>query len=184
MTRLLEKQQLIILALVAVAVIGFASLRYYPLTRQAKNIRQTAALQSDMIAVTEEQTRKLPQLRTNVDQLRQVAETYDTKIPLSRDFAGLWQQIAEVMNKHNLKDQIVQPETEIHGQTLNCIPISVKCSGSLDQIFGLCQSLDGFERLIRVKQIKLLNDKDFTGRLELDVKASVYYRNQTQAKGD
>jgi Tfp pilus assembly protein PilO len=103
---------------------------------------------------------------------------------LSRDFAGLWQQIAEVMNKHNLKDQIVQPGTEIHGQTLNCIPISMKCSGSLDQIFGFFQSLNDFERLIRVEQIKILNDSDFAGQLELDVKASVYYRNQTQAKGD
>ena len=184
MMRLLEKQQLIILALVAVAVIGFASLRYYPLARQTRAIRQTTAQQSNMIAATEEQARKLPQLRAKVDRLRQVAGTYDTRIPLSRDFAGLWQQIAEVMNKHDLKDQIVQPETEIHGQTLNCIPISMECSGSLDQIFGFFQSLDDFERLIRVKQIKIINDQDFAGRLKLDVKASVYYRNQTQAKGD
>ncbi|MCK5172522.1 MAG: hypothetical protein KAR47_03975, partial [Planctomycetes bacterium] len=66
MMRLLEKQQLIILALVAVAVIGFASLRYYPLARQTRAIRQTTAQQSNMIAATEEQARKLPQLRTNV----------------------------------------------------------------------------------------------------------------------
>jgi len=80
------------------------------------------------------------------------------------------------MNKQNLKEQLVQPGSEIQSAEVNCIPINIECSGSLKQIFELFKSLNNFERLIRIESIRLINDKDFVGPLKMKVQASVYYR--------
>ena len=108
--------------------------------------------------------------------MRSVAGDFDRKIPKNRNFADLWDQIAKVMNRHNLQEQLVQPGTEIKGDELNCIPISIQCTGSHSQIFEFFKSLQKFDRLIRVESVTLTNDSDFTGRVKMDADANVYYQ--------
>ena len=171
-----ERQQLIIFALAVVIVAGFIGFRYYPLARSAKAAEYTATGQLTMIAQTNENIRQLPELRRDIDELCRATGNYDKKIPQERQFADLWRQIAEVMNKHNLQNQLVQPGAEIKGEKVNCIPISIKCEGSFKQIFELLQSLQGLQRLIRIESLNLANDNDFTGSIKMQADAKVYYQ--------
>ena len=175
--RVLEKQQLIILSIAAVLFVGFGAFRYYPLARQKRRIEKTNSEQMISAAKAKTYSMQLPFLRRHVDAVRDKTRDYDVKVPESRQFAELWQQLASVMNKHNLKDQLVQPGTEIQGTDVNCIPITMKCSGSLSQMFEFFKSLQDFERLIRIEDIKFVNSSDFSGQLEMNAQASVYYRS-------
>ncbi len=171
-----ERQQLVILALAAVVISSFVGFRYYPLARRAKAAEHTATEQLTMISQTNNNIRKLPELRRQIDELCRATDGYDKEIPQERRFADLWRQIAEVMNKHNLQNQIVQPGAEIKGEKVNCIPISIKCEGSFKQIFALLQSLQGLQRLIRIESLNLANDNDFTGSIKMQADAKVYYQ--------
>lgn len=175
--RFLEKQQLIIVGVAAMLFIGFAVFRYYPLTRQKRRIEKTNTEQ--IVAVTKAKTcsLQLPFLRRHITAIREKTEDYEVKIPKNRQFAELWRQFASVMNKHNLKGQLVQPGTEIQGSEVSRIPMTIECTGSLNQIFELFRSLQDFERLIRIEDMKLINGKDFAGPLKMEVQASVYYRS-------
>ena len=177
--KLIEKQQVIILALALIIFAGFGMFRYYPLAK-----RRSAAQKSNMehlvkIAETKAYGQQLPIIRQKIDELRIVAGDFDKKIPKDRNFADLWDQIAKVMNRHNLKEQLVQPGNEIKGDELNCIPISIQCTGSLSQIFEFFKSLQKFDRLIRVESVTLTNDSDFTGRIKMNADANVYYQAGT-----
>ncbi len=174
-----DKQQLIILALASTIILGFGVFRYYPIARQTRAVQRAEADQQTESVLAEAQSHRLPTLYHQVKKLREDLRTYDEQIPESRCFAALYQQIAEVMSRHNLKEQLVQPDGEIEGVQLNCIPVTIKCSGTLNQIFELFKSLGGLERLIRIEHVQLENDKDFSGWIKADAKVNVYYRPST-----
>ena len=109
--------------------------------------------------------------------MAQSLANYDKRIPENREFALLWRQIADVMNEHDLKDQLVQPAVEIPGAELNCIPITIRCSGRMEQIFEFLKSMEKFERVIRIEHFKLENDVDLRGWLRMNAEANVYYRS-------
>jgi len=175
--KFLQRQQIIIIVLVGALISGFAMFLYYPLAKQTKVVEQADAAQSSSAAKADARKQQLPLLRKKTEALARELQNFDKRLPASREFAVLWRQIADVMNKHDLKDQLVQPGNEIQGPQLNCIPISIRCSGRGGQIFEFLKSLESFERVIRIENFQLENDRDFTGWLKMNAEANVYYRS-------
>ncbi|MHC4069117.1 MAG: type 4a pilus biogenesis protein PilO, partial [Planctomycetota bacterium] len=87
-------------------------------------------------------------------------------------------RITDLMDSHELKDQLVQPGKEVTSGRLNGIPISMQCKGDLKQMFKLFKSLAESERLIRIEQVKLSNAKDFSGDVTMQTKGVIYYRSE------
>ena len=90
-------------------------------------------------------------------------------------FAELWQQIADVMNRLNLTDQIVQPGKENIGRTINSIPITIQCAGRSSSCSSF-SALRRFDRAVRIEKCQLLNDNDFSGQLKLNAVATIFYQ--------
>jgi len=178
-----EKQQLII-AVSAVAIIaGFCVFKYFPARRQSLALKQAKADSQSRAAANSARAGQIPHLREKLQKMHDRIGNYDVKIPGSRNFAQLFEQIAGVMNKCNLTDQLVQPNEEIVGDELNCIPISIKCKGSLEQIFELFCSLNDFDRLINITSLQLTGDKDYSGIVKMSVEANVYYHATEENNG-
>ena len=171
-----EKKQVQIIGITAVIILCFGVLRFYPLGRRLANIRRTRGQQIAAVAQVRQYTMDIPALRRQADDLRVKLADYDLRIPSDRRFADLWHRIAEAMNRQNLQDQVVQPGRETTSQIVGCIPITIQCSGTLEQIFEFLKSLSDFERLIRIEELQLQNDADYSGRIKLDATARVYYQ--------
>ena len=71
---------------------------------------------------------------------------------------------------------ILWPYAEIQADKLICIPISMRCTGTLSQVYGFCKSLQSLDRIVRIENIRLSNDSEFTGRITMQTKATIYYR--------
>jgi len=56
----------------------------------------------------------------------------------------------------------------------------MQCKGGVEQIFEFFKSLQNLDRLVRIEQIKLVNDQDFTGQASMQTKAVVYYRAEAE----
>ena len=82
----------------------------------------------------------------------------------------------ELMNKYGLKKQVVNPNVEIQTNDLNCIPVTIQCDGQLSQIFEFFKSLQRLDRIVRIEQITLVNDKNFNGQISMQTKAFIYYK--------
>jgi Tfp pilus assembly protein PilO len=171
----LEKQQIIIIAAALVLTTSFTLLRFMPMAKRKAKLaeaKETTIIESESLKV---KSASLESMRKELARLQSDLVNYDRQIPTGRNFAELWKQVAGVMKDHGLSEQLVKPETEIHGEIISCIPISLQCSGSLDQIFKLFDSLAQLDRLIRVEDVQLLNDSDYTGNVRMQAKANVYY---------
>ena len=152
--------------------------RYLPLRRRMKAARQTKAAQTLTIAKGTADGKQLPLLKEQLLELQRELENYEANIPERSDIGVFLQRIAGLMNEHNLRGQVIEPRKEIEAEKLNCIPVNMKCKGRLTQIFEFYRRLQGMDRLIRIEQVKLFNDSDFSGEVAMEAKAVIYYKAQ------
>jgi len=173
-----EKQQLMICVAAGVIVGGFVLFRYLPLRRRLEAARQTKAAQTMTIAKGIADSKQLPLLKEQLLEMQRELENYEANIPEQSDIGVFLQRIAGLMNEHNLRGQMIEPRKEIKTEKLNCIPVNMRCKGRLTQIFEFYRQLQGMDRLIRIEQVKLFNDSDFSGEVGMEAKAVIYYRAQ------
>lgn len=181
-----DKKQYLILTVVVLAMLGVGFFRCKPLVAKAQDLRRFKA---DQMLATERitsQMHEMPVVSRRMEKLQVEVGDYLAKIPRERQFAGLWDQIAGVMNKYELKEQLIQPNEEILGDEINSITITIKCKGLLTQLYGFLKDLDQFERVIRVEQLRLTNGTTEFGQVSMDAKAKIYYQfaDQEQVKVD
>ncbi len=173
-----KRQQLMIFVAAGVIIGGFVLFRYLPLRRRMKAARQTKAAQTLTIAKGTADGKQLPLLKEQLLELQRELENYEANIPERSDIGVFLQRIAGLMNEHSLRGQVIEPRKEIKAEKLNCIPVNMKCKGRLTQIFEFYRQLQGMDRLIRIEQVKLFNDSDYSGEVAMEAKAVIYYRAQ------
>jgi Tfp pilus assembly protein PilO len=171
-----ERQQLTICVIAGVIVGGFVLFRYLPLRSKMKAIRQIKSSQALTIAKGAADNKQLLLINEQLLKLQGELEHYEAKIPEQSDIGGFLHEIADLMNKHNLSEQMIEPHKEIRAEKLNCIPVKMQCKGRLAQIFEFCQQLQALDRLVRIEQVKLSNDSDYNGQVDLESMAIIYYR--------
>jgi Tfp pilus assembly protein PilO len=172
----LDKKKIWIAATATLAFALLAVFGYVPIVWQKHVISQSLHRQS----LTMEQVRtcvsQLPAVEEKISELKPIAEKSRRSIPENRQFASLWQEIAELMNRHNLQNQQVKPGDESQEGAICSVSLDIQCNGSLSDMFAFIGSLERMERLVRIEQMDLTNDKDYTGQLTLSAKAKVFYR--------
>ena len=173
-----ERQQAVICVVAGAIVGGFVLFRYLPLQKRIKVVEQKRAEQSLVIAKASAESEQVPALKEQLLKLQSAVGNYERQVPGDRNLGGFLHGIADLMNKHNLREQLVQPGKEIEADELNCIPVSMQCKGRLKRIFEFYKSLQGLDRLVRIEQVKLTNDSDFSGEVKVQTKAVIYYRAQ------
>lgn len=175
-----ERQQIVICVVAAAMVGGFVLFRYLPLRKRIKALAQARAEQRLAIAKDTAQSGQLPALKEQLLKLQKAVGSYEANVPGQRALGVFLHRIANLMNEHNLREQLVQPGKEIETKELSCIPVSIQCKGRLKQIFEFFRSLQGLDRLVRIEQVKLENDSNFSGEVSMQTKASIYCRPQTR----
>ncbi len=171
-----ERQQIVICAAVAVMTGAFVLLRYLPLQKKIKAVEQAHAVQTVAIAKASRQSEQLPALKEQLLKLQTAVGNYEANIPSKRALGVFLHRIANLMNEHNLTKQMVQPGKEITTEELSCVPVNMQCKGRLKQIFEFFRRLQNLDRLVRIEQVKLVNDTDFSGQVSMQTKVVIYYR--------
>lgn len=158
---------------------GFVLFRYLPLRKKMKAVEKTRAAQTLVITKDMAKNEQLPSLIEEFEKLQSKVSNYERQIPADRELGTFLHKIADLMNSHNLKGQFVEPGEEVEGEELNYIPVNMKCRGRLKQIFEFYKSLQSLERLVRIEEVKLLNENNFSGEVNMQTQAVVYYRPQS-----
>jgi Tfp pilus assembly protein PilO len=171
-----KRQQIVILILAAMLVADFALFGYLPLRERMKDVEQKRALQALGIAKASAQNAQLLALKGQLAELGRTVGNYELQVPQERALGAFLHRIADLMDEHNLGERLIQPGKEIRAEELNCIPVRMQCEGRLEEIFEFFKSLQSLDRLVRVEQVRLVNDRDFNGMVSMETSAVVYYR--------
>lgn len=171
-----ERRQIAICVAAAAMVCGFVLFRYLPLQRKAKFLRQACAAQMLAISKASSESRQIPTIRERLLDLQTAVGNYERQIPAKRELGEFLQEIANLMNEHNLQGQVIQPGKEVKAGELNCIPVNMQCKGRLSQIFEFYRRVQGLDRLVRIEHVKLVNDSGFGGEVMMQTNAIIYFR--------
>ena len=171
-----EKQQIAICVVAGAIVCVFVLFWYMPLQKKIKNVKQARTAQTLTIAKGLADEKQLPLLEEQLLKMQTELGNYEAKIPKQRALGEFLSRIADLMNEHNLKEQVIAPLEEIEAGQLNCIPVNIQCRGSLEQIFRFYRQLQDLDRLVRIERVKLANDSDFAGEVRTETMAIIYYR--------
>ena len=171
-----KKQQLIIYVVLGVMLGGFMLIRYLPLNSKIKACRARCMdMQKDLDKIMM-QKQALPVVEEKLEELRAEAANYEKQVPKTRSLGDFLQQIADLMNEHNLRRQIVEPGKEVESKELTTIPVNVKCQGRLQQLFAFYKSLQSLDRFVRIEDFKLVNRPDLNGDITMQTKIVIYYQ--------
>ena len=182
-----DKQQLIICILAVSLTAGFFLLRYLPVSKKRQVLEKERKIQRLILAQAASDDKKFTELNIKLEQLRKNVNNYERDIPADRDLGDFLQKIVDLMNAHNLKGQRIEPDKEklisqADETELKAIPLDMQCKGSLGQLFEFYKSLQTLDRLIRIEEVSLKNSPTFTGQVNMQTKAIIYYRPK-QEKG-
>lgn len=175
-----DKKQIAICVAAGAMVIAFVLFRYLPLRQRIKAAERIKAAQRLAINKASMEKAQIPVLKEQLLKLQQTVGNYQASIPSETDLGVFLQQIADLMSKHNLKEQVIAPCKEITVEGLNCIPVDMQCKGRLAQVFEFYKRMQKLERLIRIEKVKLANDADFSGQVSMQAKVVIYYRPQSE----
>lgn len=173
-----DRQQIMIFFVGGAIVCVFMLFWYLPLQKRMKAVRQNKAAQTFTIAKGTADSKQLSLLEEQLQKMQAELGNYEARIPERIDIGVFLSRIADLMNEHNLKEQVITPSKEVEADNLNCIPVSMQCRGKLAQIFNFYQKLQKLDRLVRIEQVKLCNDSDFSGEVSMETKAVIYYRGK------
>jgi len=175
-----ERQQIVICVLAGAIVGGFLLFRHLPLRKKARTVEQMKAKQIFAIAKASAESKQLPVLEEQLLKLQAKVANYETNIPVQRELGVFLHKVADLMNEHNLKDQVVAPGKEIEADELKCIPVDMQCKGRLAQVFEFYKQLQRLDRLVRIERMELVNDSDFGGEVNMQTKMVIYYRPEAR----
>jgi len=175
-----ERQQILIVCTAVLMTVGFVFLRYVPLKKKVAAVESRYLQVHNDITEAAVHRQQLPQLKHQLGELRESCGNYEQRIPGERELGVFLHTIARLMNRHNLKEQLIQPGAEAGCGDLKLIPINMQCRGKLSEIFEFYKSLKELDRLVRIEGVSLSNDKDFTGNIKMQTKAAVYYRPECE----
>jgi Tfp pilus assembly protein PilO len=171
-----ERQQITICVVAGAILCVFVLFWYLPLRERTKAVKQTKATQTLAIAKGTADSKQLPLLREQLLKLQAELGDYEANIPEQRALGAFLHKIADLMNEHNLKEQVIAPGEEVEADKFNCIPLSMQCRGKLAQLSEFYRRLQALDRLVRIEQVKLSNDSSYNGELSMATEAVVYYR--------
>lgn len=175
-----ERKQIAMYIAAGAIVAAFMLFRYLPLHKRIKTVEREKTAQTLAINKASLERVQLQLLKEQLLKLQTIVENYEANIPEKNDFGVFLQQIADLMSKHNLRDQVIAPGKEIAVKGLNCIPVDMQCKGTLAQVFEFQKQMQRLDRLVRIEHLKLTNDSDFTGEVSLKTNVVIYYRPKSE----
>ena len=154
---------------------GFVLFRYLPLRERIRTVNRTKAAELLAVSKGQAQSRQLPVLEEQLLKLAESIGDYEARIPRERELGVFLRKIADLMNEHNLKEQVIAPGDQVKAKELTCIPVKMQCKGNVSELFEFFKRLQTLNRLVRVEQVKLTNDTDYTGEVTMETRAVIYY---------
>ncbi|MCK4753269.1 MAG: type 4a pilus biogenesis protein PilO [Planctomycetes bacterium] len=174
-----EKKQMAICVLAVVLVIDFTLFGYRPLHKELHDTRQARAERVLVNARAFAESEQLPEFQEQLQKLQKKVGNYEANIPGERSLGVFLHKIADLMNEHNLREQLIQPGKEVATGELNYMPIRMQCKGRLEQMFEFYKSLQGLDRSVRIEQVRLVNNNEFSGEVSMQTEAVIYYRQES-----
>ena len=167
-------KQFVIIAVV-ILLIAAAGYEIYSCGKSGAKIKKQQEICMQFIDKAIAEKKAFPQLAEELDRLESQISNFDAAVPAQGDLGGFLQQIAEIMNRNKLTNQLIQPEREIELDQANCIAVTMQCTGRLQRIFDFFEELENMPRIVRLEKLELSSER-FGENVNMKTRIYIYFK--------
>ncbi|MFC1763707.1 type 4a pilus biogenesis protein PilO [Planctomycetota bacterium] len=171
-----NKAQIAVYAISALLVADFILFGYLPSKRRLSTLLESRHSQEASIAQAKADASQLAALRQAVSQSQILLEEQRQYIPQERHFNQFLEDVSELMQRHKLREQLIEPGRDVLGSNSVCIPVTLRCQGAFAQLFAFYQDLQKMPRLIRFEEIMFDRHPTATTQVEMIAHMAIYYQ--------
>ncbi|MDF0605923.1 type 4a pilus biogenesis protein PilO [Neisseriaceae bacterium TC5R-5] len=164
--------QLLFIAVIALLLLG---LGYFFVLSSALDDLATSKQQEEQLKQTfidkKRQAVNLNALEQQLQDIRQSFGTLLKQLPTKSDMDTLLNEINQAGVGHNLQFELFKPNPEIKSAEMAELPISIRLSGSYNDIAAFISDIAQLSRIVTITDMSLVNSNN---RLTLDATAKTF----------
>lgn len=168
------KDTLLMLAPVAIIVIGAVVLVFMPQSGQLKRLNTQITAQTYKLRAESEQASVVPELVRRVEGMNHRYKDFDHCLPKRTELGGFLCDIARHLDEHELSNQSIEPGNPTRSELFHTLPITMRFRGSYMNIARFLRRLDEMERLSRVEMLQIVGDEGQQD-LEAEIQINIYF---------
>ena len=180
--RAISRKQVAIIATGAAMTATFFAVLYMPMAGRLSALRQEQRQYGMEAVQVSTNASHMPALSDQLVAMQLRVGDFSARIPSGRQLGEFMQSVANMMNGLGLRNQFLQPGQPLKSRTVRCIPVDIKCEGSLEQVFRLVRSLEDIDRKLRFENVELTADRNFSGLVSLHSRVYIYYKDDSEAE--
>jgi len=173
-----KKPQAAICFIALLLVADFILFGYMPSYERLKELKDRRAQQASAVAGGAARAEKLTALEDRLKKVGSRVRDFDLNVPKQGELGRFLHNVSALMNELQLSDQYIEPGERTTQAELNCIELDIRCKGGLSRIFEFYRRLQSLDRLVRIQNVKLVNDREFSGGVTMQTKAVIYYQSE------
>ncbi len=169
------RDQWMILAIVAVALVAFTLVVYLPQRRQLGELKQqrqetATALERDKTRATE-----LALIRGEVTRMTEQLNYFNRRLPNQQELGQFLKDVSGYARSSGLDGATFQPQKPVQGELYVRMPIEMHFQGRFSDLYGFLRQAKNMTRLTHVREMTVRNDKDLGGRCAIDMTMTIYF---------
>lgn len=168
-------KQRMVYIVAAVLAVDFILFGYGPSRQRLKNLKRSQEYYHKIMSNSLTQRKKLIALKSQITNQQEALVQWKTRIPAKPEIGPFVQTVAQLMSQHGLVDQGIEPSQERQVNRLGIMPLTLRCRGDLNQLFGFYRDLQKQSRLIRIQQLRLHHGDQASRSIEMETDVVLFY---------
>lgn len=160
-------------------LIGMPVAAYYyvfkPGNEEIVKARAEIETKQKKLAQLEQATAKMEDLGKEIDELKQVIEMFEAKLPAEKEVEVILKEVWELAARRGLNPKSVRTDKPIRNHRYTELPIKMVIIGNFDGFYGFLLDLEKLSRITRIPEMKLKRSKNEDGQMEAVFTLSIFF---------
>ncbi len=159
-----------------VLVTTFYLLGYRPRTTRLRELDARVRSQQRDLTSARLQTRILPDVATEVEQLKAKLERSKKSIPRQQELPQFIRDVTQLSQQATLKKFGYKPGIPSRGEVVCELPIQFAFEGDFLNVFAFLRNTEEMPRLTRVRGMTIKSrDRDRNGQVQVELSMNIYF---------
>ena len=170
------KDNIIVLALLGVVLIGATVFVYIPQGMQLDELEANMVREREHLAEESNRAAVIPDLSREIDTLRDRYRGLDRRLPKQRKLSAFLREISRHLDDPKLSNLSIEPGAPKREELFHANPIVVKFNASYPALAAFLDRIEQMERLTCVEKLVLDSTKSPNGEsLEIELHLNIYF---------
>ena len=168
------KDNLVMVAIVAVIMVAAAVVVYLPQSRKLNRIRNDIASEQATLESTAQQASVVPGMVRQIEAMKGRYKDFDRRLPKRKELGEFLREISQNLQAEKLTNQVIEPGTPSQEELFHTLPIIMRFRGPYLALASFLERIDKMERLTRTQKLTIIADpKEDT--VDITLQMNIYF---------